>query len=54
MFFNVKVMVKGKPDFATIVEAEDEWKARTRAMCAYPYYLAGDFVDYEVTEGETA
>lgn len=50
MLFNMKVIVKGKPDFSTIVEAENEWKARTRVMCVYPYHLAGDFVDYEVTE----
>jgi hypothetical protein len=28
----MKVMVKDKPDFSTIVEAENEWKARTRVM----------------------
>lgn len=38
----------GREPWTTEVEALDEWKARTRAMMAYPGRLSGESVEYDV------
>jgi len=47
--FKVVVSVSGNPDFTTVVDAADGWKARTRAMFNYPHPLRGQTVNYEVS-----
>ena len=48
-FFSVTIRPEGIKPQKHIVEAPDEWKARTRAMMKYDGpRLGGRFVDYDV------
>ena len=51
--FRVTIIVAGRPDYTIEITAPDEWKARTRAMLAYPHKLTGNMVEYRVRQVNT-
>lgn len=51
--FEVTMIVEGEADFVRVIEAKDEWQARTAVHMGEPkppYKIAGRRIEYKVKE----